>query len=89
MGSEAVGVFLPLVAQALILPPPPHHTRTFHRKLLKWVESITTSCGPKTIIKSIMCRELPSNLPQSLLIALPLQRFCMCVCVPTYTPILY
>lgn len=61
------------------LPSPPNSPSLSHRKLLAWVESITTGCATKAIIKSIMWPELPSNLSQALLLSLPCQRCCLYV----------
>lgn len=60
-------------------PSPPNSPSLSHRKLLAWVESITTGCATKAIIKSIMWPELPSNLSQALLLSLPCQRCCLYV----------
>lgn len=60
-------------------PSPPNSPSLSHRKLLAWVESITTGCATKAIIKSIMWPELQSNLSQALLLSLPCQRCCLYV----------
>lgn len=60
-------------------PSPPNSPSLSHRKLLAWVESITTGCATKAIIKSIMWPELLSNLSQALLLSLACQRCCLYV----------
>lgn len=60
-------------------PSLPNSPSLSHRKLLAWVESITTGCASKAIIKSIMWPELLSNLSQALLLSLPCQRCCLYV----------
>lgn len=57
--SSAISTSTPLPHQHPLLRLIPH--RLSHRKLLARLESVTTGCATKTIIKSIMWLELPGR----------------------------